>query len=55
MAITVSRLDGQTLGFSLTAPDTTADVLSLDIVSGALTSAYLSDIELRNLVPAVEA
>ena len=55
MAITVSRLDGQTLGFSLTAPDTTADVLSLDIVSGALTSAYLSDIELRNLKPAVEA
>lgn len=55
MAITVSRLDGQTLGFSLTAPNTTADVLSLDIVSGALTSVYLSDIELRNLAPAVEA
>lgn len=55
MAITASRLDGQTVGFSLTAPNTTADVLSLDIVSGALTSAYLSDIELRNLAPAVEA
>lgn len=55
MAITVSRLDGQTLGFSLTAPSTTADVISLDIVSGALTSAYLSDLEILNLKPAVEA
>lgn len=55
MAITVSRLDGQTLGFSLTAPSVTADVISLDIVSGALTSAYLSDLELLNLKPAVEA
>ena len=55
MAITVSRLDGQTLGFSLTAPSVTADVISLDIVSGELTSAYLSDLELLNLKPAVEA
>lgn len=55
MAITVSRLDGQTLGFALTAPNSTADVLSLDIVSGALTSAYLSDLELLNLKPAVDA
>lgn len=55
MAITASRIDGQTLGFSLTAPNTTADVISLDIVSGALTSAYLSDLELLNLKPAVEA
>lgn len=55
MAITALRLDGQTLGFQLTAPDTTVDVISLDIVSGALTSAYLSDVDLRNLAPAVEA
>lgn len=55
MAITASRIDGQTLGFSLTAPNTTVDVISLDIVSGALTSAYLTDADLRNLAFAVES
>jgi hypothetical protein len=55
MAITVSRLDGQTLGFSLTAPDTTVDVLSLDIVSGAVTSSYLTAEDIRNLKFAVES
>lgn len=55
MAITSTRIDGQTLGFSLTAPDTTVDVLSLDIVSGAVTSAYLTDEDIRNLKAAVEA
>jgi hypothetical protein len=55
MPIFPSRLDGQTLGFSLTAPDTTVDVLSLDIVSGAVTSAYLTSTDILNLQPAVTA
>jgi hypothetical protein len=55
MPIIPSRLDGQTLGFSLTAPDTTVDVLSLDIVSGAVTSAYLTSTDILNLQPAVSA
>jgi hypothetical protein len=55
MAIGASRIDGQTLGFSLTAPDTTVDVLSLDIVSGAVTSAYLTAEDIRNLKFAVES
>jgi hypothetical protein len=55
MAITSTRIDGQTLGFSLTAPTTTVDVISLDIVSGALTSAYLTEEDIRNLKFAVEA
>jgi hypothetical protein len=55
MAITSTRIDGQTLGFSLTAPTTTVDVISLDIVSGALTSAYLTEEDIRNLKFAVES
>jgi hypothetical protein len=55
MAIVASRIDGQTLGFSLTAPNTTADVLSLDIVSGAVTSSYLTAEDIRNLKFAVES
>jgi len=55
MAVIPSSLDGQTIGFSITAPTTTVDVLSLDIVSGAVTSAYLTDEEIRNLKPAVDA
>lgn len=55
MAIVSNRIDGQTLGFSLTAPDLTVDVLSLDIVSGAVTSSYLTEDDIRNLKVAVEA
>lgn len=52
MAITPLRLDGQTLGFQTTGADAIS-VLSLNIVSGAVTSSYLTDVDTQNLAPAV--
>lgn len=52
MAITALRLDGQTLGFQTTGGDAIS-VLSLNISTGAVASAYLTDEDIRNLAPAV--
>lgn len=42
MAITTDRIDGQNIGLRLTTPNTTVNVLSVDLSTGAVTSAYLS-------------
>lgn len=52
MAITALRLDGQNLGFQTTGADAVS-VLSLNISTGAVASAYLTDVDVRNLAPAV--
>lgn len=52
MAITSLRLDGQNIGFQTTGADAVS-VLSLNISTGAVASAYLTDVDTRNLAPAV--
>ena len=54
MAITALRLDGQTLGLQLDAASPSVDVLSLDITTGTVTSAYLTDVDVRNLKATVD-
>ena len=52
MAITPLRLDGQNLGFQTTGADPIS-VLSLDVSTGVVTSAYLTALDIQNLKPAV--
>lgn len=42
MAIVKTQLDGQNLTLALTAPDTFVDVLAVNVVTGDVTSAWLS-------------
>lgn len=46
------RLDGQTLGFT-TAGAETVNLVTLNMVTGAVTSAWLTDEDIQNLEPAV--
>lgn len=43
MAVTATQLNAMNMGLRLTAPTTTVDVLSLDLVSGVVTSTYFTD------------
>lgn len=52
MAITAVRLDGQNIGFRTTGADAVS-VISLNISTGALASAYATEEDLRALAPAV--
>jgi len=46
MAITATRLDGQNVGLRLSGGTTVADVLTVNVSSGASTSAYLKAVDL---------
>lgn len=42
MAIITDRIDGQNIGLRFTAPDVTANILSVDLSTAAVASSYLS-------------
>jgi hypothetical protein len=46
MAITATRLDGQNVGLRLTGGSTSVNVFTVNLVTGAATSAYLTSVDL---------
>ena len=54
MAVSSIRLDGQTLGFTTTGAET-VDILTLNMSTGVVTSAYLTSVDILNLKTAVDA
>jgi len=53
MALVRTLLDSQNLTLSLTAPTTFVDVVSVNIVTGEVTSAWLPDAHIRYAETAV--
>lgn len=54
MSIATTRIDGQTLGFDVTAPSIAVDVLSLNMATGVVTSSYLTAADITNLAATVD-
>jgi hypothetical protein len=49
MPVTSQPLDGQNVVLTVTAPTTAVDIFSLNIVTGAVTSAWLNSVQKANL------
>jgi hypothetical protein len=47
MALTPTPLDGNNVSVEITAPDTTFDVLTLDMATGAASGPFLPDLWIR--------
>ncbi len=55
MSVTSQALDGQNVVVTIAAPSTSADLFSVDIVTGDVTSAWLDSVQLSNLKAAALA